>query len=357
MSKKLNQAISVIKNGDKQTGKCLLVEILKTEPRNENAWLWMTQVVGKKDEKVKCLEQVLKINPDNEIAKKGMARLKPIEMPSLDDLTPQPDIRSVSQRPEGRAERTSAPSNLDDKRLIQQYIAKRTRRGWQVVNQTDTSVQLRKPKRWSTILLVLGGVFLIFFGFGLIFWVLAVIDYAIKKEQTIFVTVDELRKGTEQKPSSGMKGPLVLAGILIGGFILCIAFAFVPAMLFTSSSNNTSPSNTVATSTPRPTPTKKRPTPTVKPLGWTGDATEYAFHSFKTGGRGTYLGGVMLDGEGRIEVYLGHGQDIDNLELVADCDSYDETGCGVAFILDLRKGEHFFEVISDGPYTLVLERK
>lgn len=54
---------------------------------------------------------------------------------------------------------------------------------------------------------------------------------------------------------------------------------------------------------------------------------------------------------------MGHGQDIDHLELVADCSSYDETGCGVGFILDLREGDHFFEVISGGPYTLVLERK
>ncbi len=51
MSDKLNQAITTIKAGNKQTGKQLLIEILKTEPLNENAWLWMTQVVNKRDEK------------------------------------------------------------------------------------------------------------------------------------------------------------------------------------------------------------------------------------------------------------------------------------------------------------------
>lgn len=368
MSDKLNQAIATIKAGDKQTGGQLLIEILKTEPHNENAWLWMTQVVSKKDE-IKCLERVLKINPDNAIAKKGMARLKPVETPNLDNIAPETNApiiqRKKRERTEStirRLEKTEKPrttSSPNDKQLIQQYIAKRTSQGWQVINQTDSSVQLRKPKRWSITLLVLGGVFLILFGLGLIFWILAVIDYAIKKEQTIFVTVNELRKGTEKKPASSMKGPLGLAGVLIGGFILCIVFSLAPAMLITPTSNNTSPSNPVATSTPQPTPTKKtiKPTPTVKPLGWTGDATEYTFHTFRIGKRGTYLGGVLLDGKGQIEVYLGHGQDIDHLELVADCYSDDEVGCGVGFVLDLREGEHFFEVISDGPYTLVLERK
>lgn len=276
MSEKLNQAITVIKAGDKQTGRQLLIEILKSEPHNENAWLWMTQVVSKKDEKIKCLEQVLKINPDNEIAQKGIARLRPIESPGLDDIAPKTNTTPVIQRKKQertestirrleKAEKPRATSRPTDQQLIQQYIAQRTRQGWQVVNQTDTSVQMRKPKRWSTALLVLGGAFLIFFGVGLIFWILAVIDYAIKKEQTIFVTADELREGTEKKPASSMKGPLILAGILIGGFILCVAFSLFPAILITPTGNTPSSSNRAATSTPQPVPTptaKMAPTST-----------------------------------------------------------------------------------------------
>ncbi len=91
--------------------------------------------------------------------------------------------------------------------------------------------------------MVLGGVFLIVFGIGLIFWILAIIDYAIKKEQMIFVTIDELRKGTEKKPASSMKILLILAGVLIGGYILCTVFtAFSSAIqgLGLSSEDNTS---------------------------------------------------------------------------------------------------------------------
>jgi len=265
MSDKLNQAITTIKAGDKQTGRQLLIEILKAEPHNENAWLWMTQVVNKKEEKVKCLERVLKINPDNEMAQKGMARLRPVESPSLDDIAPETNAAVIQRKKRERtesairrletAEKPRLTSSTNDQQLIQQYIAKRTSQGWQVVNQTDNSVQMRKPKRWSTTLLVLGGVLLLFFGVGLIFWLLAVIDYAIKKEQTLFVTADELRKGVEKKPASSMKGPLIVAGVLIGEFVLCIVFSLLPALFITPTNSTTSSSNQAATSPSQPTST------------------------------------------------------------------------------------------------------
>ena len=62
----LQQAIAAIKAGDKETGKRLLTEILKSDRRNENAWLWMTQVVSSDSDRLKCLRNVLKINPDTD---------------------------------------------------------------------------------------------------------------------------------------------------------------------------------------------------------------------------------------------------------------------------------------------------
>ena len=72
MPDNLQQAIIAIKSGDKKTGRELLMEVLKADSRNENAWLWMTQVLDSDDERIKCLETVLKINPNNEKAKHGL---------------------------------------------------------------------------------------------------------------------------------------------------------------------------------------------------------------------------------------------------------------------------------------------
>ena len=77
MTNFLQQAITAIKSGDKATGKQLLIdEVLKQNPRDENAWLWMTQVADADEDRVNYLQHVLKINPNNEAAKRGLAALQ-----------------------------------------------------------------------------------------------------------------------------------------------------------------------------------------------------------------------------------------------------------------------------------------
>ena len=77
MSDKLQDAIAAITTGDKTGAKKLLVQALTADPRNETAWLWMTQVVDTKQQRIDCLQNVLKINPANESAKTALAALRP----------------------------------------------------------------------------------------------------------------------------------------------------------------------------------------------------------------------------------------------------------------------------------------
>lgn len=76
MSDYLQRAIATIKSGDKENGKRLLIKVLETDQHNEDAWLWMTKVVDSNSKRIKCLENVLRINPDNETAKRGMTLLQ-----------------------------------------------------------------------------------------------------------------------------------------------------------------------------------------------------------------------------------------------------------------------------------------
>jgi hypothetical protein len=286
MDNQLQEAIKFIKAGDKTQGQQLLAQIIKADPRNETAWLWMTTVLDDPQKKKKCLQNVLQINPDNEMAKKGLAQLElqqqkpakltPVEQPKLENLTPpaefiapsppiehmprqeaveqspspiQPEkpaivqkterkqVKSIQSLPKPTIKQGLSGPQVSDRQLLEPYIAKRTNEGWQVISQTESSVQLRKPKRWSKLLLILGAILLLFGGFGLIFWLLALIDYVIKKEQIIFVTADDLRGGTDKKPASTLQGPLILAGAMIGLFILCIAFALLPALFMSPSGN------------------------------------------------------------------------------------------------------------------------
>jgi len=72
---KLTQAIDLIKSGEKARGKRLLTEIIRTNPQNERAWLWMTLVVDTQEQRRECLERVLAINPDNARARAGLAKI------------------------------------------------------------------------------------------------------------------------------------------------------------------------------------------------------------------------------------------------------------------------------------------
>lgn len=83
-----------------------------------------------------------------------------------------------------------------------QTIANYVRDGYQVMSQTETSAQLKKPKQWN----VGGGVvFILMPLLGMVIWsgflwlalfgcVLIVLDYAFKREESIYLTIDDVRQ-------------------------------------------------------------------------------------------------------------------------------------------------------------------
>lgn len=77
-SNKLQQGIAAVRSGDRQTGGRLLSEVLRANPRNEQAWLWMANTVSNPDQKRLCLQNALAINPVNALARQALARLEPI---------------------------------------------------------------------------------------------------------------------------------------------------------------------------------------------------------------------------------------------------------------------------------------
>ena len=94
---KLQEAISLIKSGDRQGGLQLLSEVLQADPGNELAWLWMSGLVSG-EKKRYCLEKALSINPNNLQAKQQLAQLLPsqsaqsaqVQIPSVQPAAPVP---------------------------------------------------------------------------------------------------------------------------------------------------------------------------------------------------------------------------------------------------------------------------
>ena len=69
------QAIEIIRQGNLKEGAKILSQILKTNPEDESAWLWMSACVSDQDKKIYCLEKVVQLNPSNQAARKGLAAL------------------------------------------------------------------------------------------------------------------------------------------------------------------------------------------------------------------------------------------------------------------------------------------
>ena len=108
----LQQAIRAIQEGDRSSGKRLLAEILRADPKNIQAWLWMYEVADTDAQRRDCLLRVLSIDPQNRVAIAGLARLRePTSAGTLfQDRTSDP--RDVTSS----ADKTDAPGEAERKR-------------------------------------------------------------------------------------------------------------------------------------------------------------------------------------------------------------------------------------------------
>lgn len=71
----LQESITAVKSGESQKARELLLRVLKVDDHHEKAWLWLSAVVDTDEERRTCLENVLAVNPHNNVAQAGLAKL------------------------------------------------------------------------------------------------------------------------------------------------------------------------------------------------------------------------------------------------------------------------------------------
>jgi tetratricopeptide (TPR) repeat protein len=69
------EAVSSVRQGDRHRGRDLLTRLLKRHPESPECWLWMSAVVDSPRERSYCLKQVLKFDPGNRSARRGLILL------------------------------------------------------------------------------------------------------------------------------------------------------------------------------------------------------------------------------------------------------------------------------------------
>ena len=116
-SSTLQTAIAAVHSGDKETAQRLLAQVIRDDPQNATAWLWMSSVTDSDEHRRYCLEQVLTINPHNETAQHGLEALsqmqvsepsqaqKQLGLPLITAVIPLQQIRKIQEQAANATER------------------------------------------------------------------------------------------------------------------------------------------------------------------------------------------------------------------------------------------------------------
>lgn len=78
----LKKGIAAAQAGQKDQARTLLQQAVRLDPQNELIWLWLSSVAKNNQERIFCLRQLLQINPQNEMALKGLRALGVAAAPS-----------------------------------------------------------------------------------------------------------------------------------------------------------------------------------------------------------------------------------------------------------------------------------
>jgi tetratricopeptide (TPR) repeat protein len=74
-SNALRDGIMAARIGNRDQALVLLLQAVEQEPRNEEAWLWLSRLVETDQQRIECLRRVVEINPGNQAAQADLDRL------------------------------------------------------------------------------------------------------------------------------------------------------------------------------------------------------------------------------------------------------------------------------------------
>ncbi len=85
----LRAGIEAVRSGDRSGGRRLLESVVRAEPDNEVAWIWLASCMTTVADRRACLQRVLQINPNNERAREAMKKLGGT-LPAVSQQPPAP---------------------------------------------------------------------------------------------------------------------------------------------------------------------------------------------------------------------------------------------------------------------------
>ncbi|HBI42967.1 MAG TPA: hypothetical protein DDY78_08930 [Planctomycetales bacterium] len=112
----------------------LLHAVVAAEPENELAWMWLANVAESPTEAATCLEKVLAINPDNDLARSTYERCRPVARAALPPPAATPIAPSASLPEYARKTVLLVDDDPAVREALTQVLADR---GYQIVAGAD----------------------------------------------------------------------------------------------------------------------------------------------------------------------------------------------------------------------------
>ena len=93
---RLLDAIELVQANQRDAALSILRELIREDKDFEEAWLWMSVAVDSPDKSAVCLDNVLRINPNNARASAALFRLREAEMRSQSQRARIRDCRDLA---------------------------------------------------------------------------------------------------------------------------------------------------------------------------------------------------------------------------------------------------------------------
>ncbi len=116
MDNNLQEAIALIKSGKKKEGGQMLAEIVKKDPRNINAWLWLSSCVNSDPQRIFCLNKVLEIDPNHNVARSALVKLQQPDPPTEKEILGASSESQQSSHNQESSQTKSTTPNVETKK-------------------------------------------------------------------------------------------------------------------------------------------------------------------------------------------------------------------------------------------------
>lgn len=72
----MQMGMQAVRQGNRPNARLFFQQVLDADKHNERAWLWMASVAETREERIRFLKTVLRINPSNSVARDELERMR-----------------------------------------------------------------------------------------------------------------------------------------------------------------------------------------------------------------------------------------------------------------------------------------